>query len=155
MRQDSANLTASSTDGGGEDEMANDGLIRLIQEQFAALRKEVIDDIRDLKSDLKEDVKDLKDDVKNVRDDVESIKKDLGGQGGIRERVTAIEVKVQKAVTNTTTSPFSVYPPAPSESPKPRSKVIKETGMALGAGGIGAGTIVAIVEIIQTFLKSK
>jgi 3-deoxy-D-manno-octulosonate 8-phosphate phosphatase KdsC-like HAD superfamily phosphatase len=152
-----ANLSplGSGSATGGEDDMTNDGLVRLIQEQFAALRKEVTDDIRDLKSDLKEDVKDLKDDVKNVKEDVESIKRDLGGQGGIRERVTAIEVKVQKAVVNTTASPFSSPPPSSQPAPKPRKPSIKDHGMALGAGAGGAGAIIAIVELIQTVLKSK
>ena len=151
MKPDRANLTSS----GSEEDVSNESLVRFIQEQFNALRKEVTDDIKDLKSDLKDDVRDLKEDVKNVKEDVESIKRDLGGQGGIRERLTTLEVKVQKAVTNTTTSPFSAFPPPPSSSPKPRQKTIKDHGIAIGTGVGGAGAIIAIVELIQTYLKSK
>ncbi len=141
--------------------MASDDLLfQLIKDQLSAfkqqldsLKSDVKDELDSFKEDSRDDMRDLKEDIKSVREDVESIKDDLGGQGGIRERVTAIEVKVQRAVTNT--AAISSYPPGPGSSPKPRSKALKDTGMALGVGGIGAGTIVAIVEIIQTFLKSK
>lgn len=149
MRTFNATLPQSGTGDGGEDEMASDEtLLQLIKEQLNSFK----DQLKDFKDDVRSDISELKEDISDVKSDVESIKKDLGGQGGIRERVTAIEVKVQKAVTNT--SSHSVYPPPPSE-PKPRSKSIKEHGMALGASAGGAGAVVAIIELIQTFLKTK
>jgi hypothetical protein len=146
-----ANLPLGSGTGGGEMASSDDTLFQLIKEQLSSFKEQ----LRDFKTDVRNDLEDLKGDVNAVKTDVESIKRDLGGQGGIRERVTAIEVKVQRAVTNTTASPFSVYPPAPVETPEPRSKALKQTGMALGVGGIGAGTIVALIEIAQTLLKTK
>jgi hypothetical protein len=152
VKRDYANLPTSAPGiGGGEMASSDDTLFQLIKEQLSSFKEQ----LKDFKNDMRTDLEDLKGDIHEVKSDVESIKRDLGGQGGIRERVTAIEVKVQKAVSNTTASPFSVYPPAPQEEPKPRSKSIKERGgeMAVTAGG--AGAVVAIIELIQSFIQNK
>lgn len=151
MSTNHANLPTSAPGTGGGEMASDDTLLQLIKEQLGSFREQ----LKDFKNDVKTDLQDLKEDFRDIKEDVESIKKDLGGHGGIRERVTAIEIKVQKAVSNTTASPFSVYPPAPTEEPKPRQKTIKERGgeMAVTAGG--AGAVVAIIELIQSFIQSK
>lgn len=137
---------------------SNDTLGHFLQEQFTSLRKEVKGDINSVKDDLKEDIdlmrgdmKDVKADVREMSESIDDINTQLGGHNGIRERLTALEVQMGQALTN---SSLSSYPP-PSSAPVKRKKSIKDHAPALGAGAGATGLLYMLVELANNLLNTK
>ncbi len=86
-----------------------------------------------------------------VFDKVDEITQQLGGPDGVRERLTALEIRFEHAVENT---PATSYPP-PGKIKK--KSAVKEHGAAVGIGagaGVSAiGVIYAAIQLIQSFVK--
>lgn len=118
----------------------NGNLGRFIQDQIGSLR----DDLRDAVSDLRDDNKEFKVDLRSIRDDVDEIKTELGGQAGVRERLTALEVQMSQALGK------------PSIVPKKPSKITKEhTAMVVGGGAGLTGIIYMAIELINNLVIKK
>jgi hypothetical protein len=128
-----------------DNDMSSQGnLGRFIQDQFQALREDVRDDI----NLIRDDVREVKGNVEKLSDGIDDINTQLGGREGIRERLTALEVQMGQALTN---SSLSTYPPPPVK----RKKSIKDHAPALGAGAGATGLLYMLVELANTFLKTK
>lgn len=83
----------------------------------------------------------------NLSEKIDDVNTQLGGHDGIRERLTALEVRVEALADNT---PASSYPP-PNKNKKKSS--IKDHATTVGVGAGGAGVVVALSEIIPEILK--
>ena len=125
-------------------DMSNDAF-RFIADQISSLKE----DVKDIRSDFKDELREMRTDMRNMSENLDDITAQLGGHGGIRERLTALESRTKKALD----AGYSSSPPPDS---KPAKKTVKEHGVALGAGAAGgAGLLYAIVELANQFLKTK
>lgn len=108
----------------------------------------ILDQLKSLREDMREALKDVNDDIKGIKEDIGEIKDEIADRGGIRDRLTKLEIKTQEAIDLT-----SAYPPPP-ESVK-KKKPLKEHAPALGAGMGVTGLLYGLVELANAYLKTK
>ncbi len=83
-------------------------------------------------------------------DKVDEVINQLGGPDGVRERLTALEIRMEQVVDNT---PASSYPP-PAKYRQKKS-AIREHGPAAGAGVAITTVVYAIIELVSMIIKNK
>lgn len=105
----------------------------------------ILDQIKSLREDLREALRDVNDDIKSIKTDVNEIKDEIADNGGIRDRLTKLETKTQRAIDNG----ISIYPAQPKKKP------LKDHAPALGAGMGVTGLLYGLVELANAYLKTK
>ncbi len=115
-----------------------------------------IDDVAQgsIANEILRQLKEIDDKIDKVEDrcldKVEEVIDQLGGKGGIRERLIALEIRVEQAVENT---PGSSYPP-PAKYRQKKS-AIREHGPAAGAGVAITTVVYALIELVSMIIKNK
>lgn len=107
----------------------------------------ILDQLKSIREDFREALKDVNDDIKGIKGDIGEIKDEIADRGGIRDRLTQLEVKTQEAIDCSITYP----PPAP----KKKKTAIKDHAPALGAGMGITGILYGIIELANAYLKTK
>lgn len=105
----------------------------------------VLSHIRDLKTDLKQELKDLKGELK---DEIKDVKEQLTGNGGVTERLTSVETKMEEW-DNTPPSSYRVETVAKKSSREQRKDQIVTTATPAAI----AGGVVAIIEAIKSLVQ--
>ncbi len=106
----------------------------------------VAEKIDDVEGRLNEKIERVED---RVSDKVDQISHQLGGPDGVRERLTALEIRFEHAIENT---PATSYPP-PGKIKK--KSAVKEHAPVV-AGTAGAMTLVyTVAQIISAVLQQK
>ena len=92
---------------------------------------------------LLQSIGELRDDIREVRDTADDIRTELGGKDGIRERLTALECRVEELTEREDTPPISIPVPV---------KYTPSTTDHLKAASIPTAFL-ALVEIIPEVVK--
>ncbi len=124
------------------DPMAQGNIANEILRQINA----VGDKIEDVENRLNDKIDRIED---RVFDKVDEITQQLGGPDGVRERLTALEIRFEHAIENT---PATSYPPLGKIKKK---SAIKEHGAAVGAGAGVMTLVYTIIEIVSAVIQHK